>query len=168
MSLQSKLIYLLLLVLLTNSAYSKDIIAIQSGGKAVHWTSESSPHLTINVINGVKEGYWSSSGNVFPQVLTFSLPKNKRFEALSFTAKNINDQGSWAHHIRISSADPFPHMGGWEVIAEIKLPENGEEKIISFEGKRGRYFRLEIFSAQDKSASNVTFSKLKIFDSYTK
>ena len=59
-------------------------------------------------------------------------------------------------------------MGGWEVIAEIKLPESGEEKIISFEGKRGRYFRLEIFSAQDKSASNVTFSKLKIFDSYTK
>jgi len=86
MSLQSKLICLLL-VLLTNSAYSKDIIAIESGGKAVHWTSESSPHLTINVINGVKEGYWSSSGNVFPQVLTFSLPKNKRFEALSFTTK---------------------------------------------------------------------------------
>ena len=63
----SKLICLLL-VLLTNSAYSKDIIAIESGGKAVHWTSESSPHLTINVINGVKEGYWASLGNIFPHV----------------------------------------------------------------------------------------------------
>ena len=168
MLLQSKLIKLILLVLLTNNAYSKDIIATQSGGKAVHWTSENPPHATINVINGINKGYWASSGNIFPQVLTFSLPKNKRFEALSFTAKNINDHGSWADHIRISSADPFPHMGGWEVIAEIKLPENGEEKIISFEGKRGRYFRLEIFSSQDKTASNVTFSKFKIFDSYTK
>ena len=141
MLLQSRLIYLLFIVLLFNNAYSKDIIATQSGGKAVHWTSENPPHVTINVINGINKGYWSSSGNIFPQVLTFALPKNKRFEALSFTAKNLNDRGSWAHHIRISSADPFPHMGGWEVIAEIKLPENGEEKIISFEGKRGRYFR---------------------------
>ena len=168
MLLQSRLIYLLFIVLLFNNAYSKDIIATQSGGKAVHWTSEKLPHATINVINGVKEGYWSSSGNIFPHVLTFALPNNKRFEALSFTAKNINDRGSWAHHIRISSADPFPHMGGWEVIAEINLPESGEEKIFSFEGKRGRYFRLEIFSAQDNTASNVTFGKLKVFDFYSK
>ena len=116
MLLQSRLIYLLIIVLLFNNAYSKDIIATQSGGKAVHWTSEKLPHATINVINGVKEGYWSSSGDIFPHVLTFALPNNKRFEAISFTAKNINDRGSWAHHIRISSADPFPHMGGWEVI----------------------------------------------------
>ena len=168
MLLLNRLIYLLFIVLFINNAYSKDIIATQSGGKAVHWTSENLPHAAINVINGVNKGYWSSSGNIFPQVLTFALPKNKRFEALSFIAKNLNDRGSWAHHIRISSADPFPHMGGWEVIAEIKLPESGEEKIISFDGKRGRYFRLEIFSAQDNTASNVTFGKLKVFDFYSK
>ena len=166
MLLQSKLIKLILLVLLTNNAYSKDIIATQSGGKAVHWTSENSPHLTINVINGVKEGHWASLDNIFPHVLTFALPKNKRFEAVSFTAKNKGNQDSWAHHIRISSADPFPHMGGWEVIAEIKLPQNGEEKFITLEGKRGRYFRLEIFSSQDKSSSKVTFGKFKVFDVY--
>tara|TARA_B110000444_G_scaffold197421_1_gene188304 strand:- start:109 stop:615 length:507 start_codon:yes stop_codon:yes gene_type:complete len=166
MFLQNKLIKLLFLLLLTNNVYAKDIISIQSGGKAVHWTSENPPHLTINVINGLKEGFWSSSGNIFPHVLTFALPKNKRFEALSFIAKNISEQGSWAHHIRISSADPFPHMGGWEEIAEIKLPSNGEEKIISLEGKRGRYFRLEIFSAQDITSNNVTFGKFKVLDIY--
>ena len=166
MLLQSRLIYLLFIVLLFNNAYSKDIIAIESGGKAVHWTSENPPHATINVINGVNKGYWSSSGNIFPQVLTFALPKNKRFEAVSFTAKNKGNQDSWAHHIRISSADPFPHMGGWEVIAEIRLPPNGEEKFIVLEGKRGRYFRLEIFSSQDKSSSKVTFGKFKVFDVY--
>jgi hypothetical protein len=168
MLLQSKLIKLILLVLLTNNAYSKDIIATQSGGKAVHWTSENSPHLTINVINGVKEGHWASLDNIFPHVLTFALPKNKRFEALSFTAKNKGSQDSWAQHIRISSADPFPHMGGWEVIADIKLPITGHEKIIVIDGKRGRYFRLEIFSTQDEAASEASFGEFKVIDIYTR
>lgn len=143
---------------------AEDLISTKSGGKAVHWTSEKAPFRAKNIIDSLKETYWVSSGNTLPHVLTFSMPSNKRFEALSFIAKNNNENGSWAKHIRISSADPFPHMGGWEVIANISLPKTGEEKIIVIEGKRGRYFRLEIFSTQEKFAKEASFGQFKVLD----
>ena len=39
-----------------------------------------------------------------------------------------------------------------------------DEKIINIEAKRGRYFRLEIFSTQDKLAKEASFSQLKVLD----
>jgi hypothetical protein len=59
-------------------------------------------------------------------------------------------------------------MGGWEVIADIKLPITGNEKIIVIDGKRGRYFRLEIFSTQDEAASEASFGEFKVIDIYTR
>ena len=169
---QSSFVKFLLATLLYSfmnfNTYAEDLISIKSGGKAIHWTTESFPNLARNIIDGIEDTYWLSVGNTLPHVLTFSMPSNKRFEALSFKAENSNDQGTWAHHIRISSADPFPHMGGWEVIEDIKLPKTGKEKIIAIDGKRGRYFRLEIFSTQDKSAREETFAKFKVFDVYKK
>ena len=148
----------------TDLVSAEDLISIKSGGKAIHWTSEKYPFLTKNIIDNIEETYWVSSGNTLPHVLTFSLPSNQRFESLSFISKTNEDQGTWAKHIRISSADPFPHMGGWEIIADINLPESGDEKIINIEAKRGRYFRLEIFSTQDELAKEASFSSLKVLD----
>ena len=148
----------------TDLVSAEDLISIKSGGKAIHWTSEKYPFLTKNIIDNIEETYWVSSGNTLPHVLTFSLPSNQRFESLSFISKTNEDQGTWAKHIRISSADPFPHMGGWEIIADINLPESGDEKIINIEAKRGRYFRLEIFSTQDELAKEASFSQLKVLD----
>ena len=39
-----------------------------------------------------------------------------------------------------------------------------DEKIINIEAKRGRYFRLEIFSTQDELATEASFSQLKVLD----
>jgi len=169
---QSSFVKLLLTALLYSfmnfNTYAEDLIATKSGGKAIHWTSEISPNLAINIIDDIKDTFWLSAGNILPHVLTFSMPSNKRFEALALTVKNNNDQGTWAHHVRVSSADPFPHMGGWEVIADIKLPITGQEKIIAIDGKRGRYFRLEILSTQDKAASEASFGEFKVIDIYTR
>ena len=169
---QSSFVKFLLVTLLYSfmnfNTYAEDLISIKSGGKAIHWTSESFPNLAINIIDGIEDTYWLSAGNTLPHVLTFSMPSNKRFEALSFKAENSNGQGTWAHHIRISSANPYPHMGGWEVIADIKLPITGQEKIIAIDRKRGRYFRLEIFSTQDQAASEASFGEFKVLDIYTR
>ena len=148
----------------TDLVSAEDLISIKSGGKVIHWTSEKYPFITKNIIDDIEETYWVSSGNTLPHVLTFSLPSNQRFESLSFISKTNEDQGTWVKHIRISSADPFPHMGGWEIIADINLPESGDEKIINIEAKRGRYFRLEIFSTQDELAKEASFSQLKVLD----
>ena len=121
-------------------------------------------NLNKDIIDDIEETYWVSSGNTLPHVLTFSLPSNKRFEFLSFIAKNNNKPETWAKHIRISSADPFPHMGGWEVIADLNLSQTGEEKIITIDPKRGRYFRLEIFSTQNEMAKEASFSQFKVMD----
>jgi len=162
---QSKFILISLIYFyIINPLFAKDLISIESGGKAIHWTSEKYPFITKNVIDNKEDTYWVSSGNTLPHVLTFSLPNNKRFKSLSFISKTDHESGTWAKHIRVSSADPFPHMGGWEIIADIDLPESGDEKIINIEAKRGRYFRLEIFSTQDELAKEASFSSLKVLD----
>ena len=165
MLLQNKLIFIGFLFFFSLSfSNAEDLITMQSGGKAIHWTSQKYPFLANNIIDNIDGSYWVSSGNTLPHVLTFSLPSNKRFESLSFISKTNEDPGTWAKHIRISSADPFPHMGGWEIIADINLPESGDEKIINIEAKRGRYFRLEIFSTQDELAKEASFNQLKVLD----
>tara|TARA_Y100001934_G_scaffold16383_1_gene19633 strand:- start:335 stop:844 length:510 start_codon:yes stop_codon:yes gene_type:complete len=165
MLLQNRFIISFLLIFCFSiPTFAENLISIQSGGQAIHWTSEKHPFIARNVIDNNKSSYWVSSGNTLPHVLTFSLPSNKRFESLSFISKTNEDQGTWAKHIRISSADPFPHMGGWEIIADIDLPKSGDEKIINIEAKRGRYFRLEIFSTQDELAKEASFSQLKVLD----
>ena len=55
-------------------------------------------------------------------------------------------------------------MGGWEVIADLNLSQTGEEKIITIDPKRGRYFRLEIFSTQNEMAKEASFSQFKVMD----
>ena len=158
--------YILILVFISFYSNAEDLISLKSGGKAVHWTSEKFPFVTQNIIDYKEESYWVSSGNTLPHVLTFALPINKRFEALSLISKNENEKGTWAKHIRVSSADPFPHMGGWEVIANIEMSEKGDEKIISIDSKRGRYFRLEIFSTLSETAKEASFSQFKVIDVY--
>ena len=55
-------------------------------------------------------------------------------------------------------------MGGWEVIANINMHETGEEQIIDIDSKRGRYFRLEIFSTNNELAKEASFSQFKVID----
>ena len=49
MFLQSSFVKFLLATLLYSfmnlNTYAEDLIAIKSGGKAIHWTTEKSPHL---------------------------------------------------------------------------------------------------------------------------
>jgi len=169
MLLQNKFIISLLVIFcISIPTFAENLISIQSGGKAIHWTSEKHPFIARNVIDNNKSSYWVSSGNTLPHVLTFSLPNNKRFESLSFISKTDHEPGTWAKHIRISSADPFPHMGGWEIIADINLPASGNEKIITIDNKRGRYFRLEIFSTHDVLAKEASFSQFKVLDALNK
>ena len=116
----------------------------------MHWTSEDSINKAENLIDDDESSYWSTSDISFPQVLTYAFPENKRFEAIIIKSANNDEKSSWAREVRISTADPFPHMGGWIEIERVLLPQNGQKKIISFEGMRGRYFRLEIFSNYDE------------------
>ena len=70
--------------------------------------------------------------------------------------------------IRISSADPFPHMGGWVELVEIELPADGLQQIIKIEPARGRYFRLEIFSTHGSSPTEVSISNFSVYDTMEK
>jgi len=144
---------------------AEDIISSENGGKAIHWTSEDAVNRARNLIDKDDNSFWSTSDMTFPQVLTYALPDNKRFEAIIIKAENNSNKESWANEIRVSTADPFPHMGGWIEIKKIVLPKNGSEKIINFEGIRGRYFRIEIFSNQG-SSSSISLGGFKVIDNF--
>ncbi len=149
---------------LSKSTLAEDIISSNSGGKVIHWTLQNAPNIAYNLIDDDKTNYWSSGELVFPQVITFSMPINKRFEGFSVTAKNEKNSSTWAKKIRISSADPFPHMGGWVELVELELPANGEEYFIKVNPYRGRYFRLEIFSTHGIHAKEVSLKNFSVYD----
>lgn len=156
------------ILVFTKNLNAEDIISVNSGGKVIHWTFEKAPNVAHNIIDTDKDTYWSSGKAVFPQVITFSMPGNKRFEGFSVIAKNANDPTTWAKEIRISSADPFPHMGGWVELVEIELPKDGKETIIKIEPTRGRYFRLEIFSTHGSSPTEVSLSSFSVYNKMEK
>ena len=86
--LQNRFIISFLLIFCTSTpTIAENLISIQSGGKAIHWTSEKHPFIARNIIDNNKSSYWVSSGNILPHVLTFALPSNQRFESLSFISK---------------------------------------------------------------------------------
>ena len=147
------------------NSISKDLISNLHGGKVVHWTSEDSINKAENLIDDDESSYWSTSDISFPQVLTYAFPENKRFEAIIIKSENKDEKSSWAREVRISTADPFPHMGGWVEIERVLLPQNGQKKIISFEGMRGRYFRLEIFSNYG-SQNSISIGNFKVLDKF--
>ena len=157
-----------LIILFTNNLIAEDIISVNSGGKVIHWTLEKAPNIAHNIIDANKDSYWSSGKAVFPQVVTFSMPVNKRFEGFSVTAKNAGNPQNWAKNIRISSADPFPHMGGWVELVEIELPADGLQQVIKIEPARGRFFRLEIFSTHGSSPTEVSISNFSVYDKMEK
>ena len=167
MLLQIKILTFIFCVSILYSFYcfANDIISSDQGGKVVHWTSQDSVNKAKNIIDADERTYWSTSDLSFPQVLTYAFPENKRFEAIIIKAKNVSEPKSWAKEVRVSTADPFPHMGGWVEIKRVFLPQNGTEKVISFDGMRGRYFRIEIFSnfGSDKSISLGSFKVLDKF-----
>ena len=170
MSLRIRKLFLFcfLIILFNKNLIAEDMISVNSGGKVIHWTLEKIPNIAHNIIDANKDSYWSSGKAVFPQVVTFSMPTNKRFEGFSVTAKNSGNPLNWAKKIRISSADPFPHMGGWVELVEIELPADGLQQIIKIEPARGRYFRLEIFSTHGSSPTEVSISNFSVYDTMEK
>ena len=170
MSLRIRKLFLFcfLIILFNKNLIAEDIISVDSGGKVIHWTLEKIPNIAHNIIDTNKDSYWSSGKAVFPQVVTFSMPTNKRFEGFSVTAKNAGNPLNWAKNIRISSADPFPHMGGWVELVEIELPADGLQQVIKIEPARGRYFRLEIFSTHGSSPTEVSISNFSVYDTMEK
>ena len=127
------------------NSISKDLISNLHGGKVVHWTSEDSINKAENLIDDDESSYWSTSDISFPQVLTYAFPENKRFEAIIIKSANNDEKSSWAREVRISTADPFPHMGGWVEIERVLLPQNGQKKLFLLRVKGVDIFDLKYF-----------------------
>ena len=138
------------------------------GGKVVQRSAELSKERSAsNLIDDNINTTWNSGTDIFPIVIMFSMPKNKRFVGLGLNNRTEDDPSTWAKNIKVGTANPFPHMGEWTELIETELSNKGELTFFDIGVNRGRYFRIEISSAQGSNPGSVGLGSFHVYDKLT-
>ncbi len=98
-----------------------------------------------------------------PQEIIFRLPASTRFNTLVFKAPSGSASGQWARGVAVYTADPFPTMGGWKLVAELELTPEPGDQVFAVPAVDGRFVRLLITRAQSADAPRVSLGKFKLF-----
>ena len=147
------------------SLAKEDLISNELGGKVVQRSAELSEERSAsNLIDGKVNTSWNSGTDIFPIVIMFSMPKNKRFVGLGINNRTEDDPSTWAKNIKVGTANPFPHMGGWTELIEVELSNKGEIILFDVGVNRGRYFRIEISSALGSNPGSVGLGSFHVYD----
>jgi hypothetical protein len=143
---------------------SLNLLAATNGGALIGRTTELPDRTANHLIDdaGARTA-WASSEFVFPQTLTFRLAKNRPFNTIVIDPAGDTDDANWAKSIRISTADPFPHMGGWVSVTIVTLAKSAGDQTFTFEKVSGRFIRLVIDSVQGDDAERVSLGNVGLF-----
>ena len=144
---------------------SEDLISQKMGGKVVQRSAElSADRSASNLIDGDNHTTWNSGTDIFPIVIMFSMPKNKRFVGLGLNNRTEDDSSTWAKKVKVGTANPFPHMGEWTELIDVELSDKGGLIFFNVGVNRGRYFRIEISSAQGSDPGTVGLGSFHVYD----
>jgi len=145
-------------------ATATNMLAGAAGADIVQRSTERPGQTAANLLDdhGAATG-WASAEAVFPQTIMFRLAKNQPFNQVVINPAGDPDPRNWLKILVISTADPFPHMGGWTVVTQVELAPVAKSQVFSFEEARGRYLRLEIRSAQSVDATWVSIGSVELF-----
>ena len=106
---------------------------------------------------------WISAENSSVQTVTFRLRGNLPFNPASITHPGSPQPENWAKSTPLATADPYPHMGGWRMVASLKLEAKNALQTFSFPRVRGQYIRLSVHRAQGgDSANQVSVAEIEL------
>ena len=153
------------LVPLSVSAEEKNLVAARNGGQVIKYTSELSDKWRAeNLIDEhTTPGGWSSADGSLPQEIIFRLPVSSRFNTLIFNLDSGAPDNQWAREISVYTADPFPTMGGWKLVAQVQLARRPVDQVFTVDSTDGRFIRLVINSTQSTGAERITLNGFRMF-----
>jgi hypothetical protein len=153
------------LVSLSISAEDKNLVAARNGAQVIKYTSQLGDKWRAeNLIDEhTTPGGWSSGDGSLPQEIIIRLPVSSRFNTLVFNLDSGVPENQWAREISVYTADPFPTMGGWRLVAQIQLARRPGDQAFTVDSTDGRFIRLVIASTQSPGAERVTLNEFRVF-----
>lgn len=147
------------------AAEEGNLVAARNGAQVIKYTSErGGPWKAANLIDEqVTPAGWASADASMPQEIIFRLAALSRFNTLVFDLTSDAAEGEWAKDVAVYTADPFPTMGGWKLVARVQLARRAGEQVFTVEPADGRFIRIVISSAQSPDAPRVSLNEFKAF-----
>lgn len=146
-------------------AEERNLVATRNGGQVIKYTSErGGPWRAEKLIDEHETpGGWASADASLPQEIIVRLPASARFNTLVFSLNSGAPEGEWARDVSIYTADPFPTMGGWKLVATVSLARQTADQTFTVTSTDGRFVRLLITSAQTSDALRVSLGQFRMF-----
>ena len=146
-------------------AEERNLAAARNGGQVIKYTSErGGPWRAEKLIDEHETpGGWASADGSLPQEIIVRLSAAARFNTLVFDLNSGAPEGEWARDVSIYTADPFPTMGGWKLVATVSLARQTGDQAFTVPSTDGRFVRLLITSAQTSDAPRVSLGRFGLF-----
>jgi len=146
-------------------AQEKNLASARNGAQVIKYTSEQGGARRAEKVidEHAPPGGWASADGSLPQEIIVRLPASARFNTLVFNLDSGAPESEWARDVSIYAADPFPTMGGWKLVADVRLARETTDQTFSVDQMDGRFIRLLIREAQSSGASRVTLGQFKLF-----
>lgn len=146
-------------------AEERNLAAARNGGQVIKYTSERGGQWRAEKLideHATPSG-WASADGSLPQEIIVRLPAPSRFNTLVFNLDSGAPEGEWARDVSIYTADPFPTMGGWKLVATVSLAPQKVDQTFTVAPTDGRFVRLLIATAQAPDAPRVSLGQFRLF-----
>jgi hypothetical protein len=146
-------------------AQERNLAAARHGAQVIKYTSERGGAWRAETLIDEHQppGGWASADGSLPQEIIVRLPAAARFNTLVFNLDSGAPEGEWAREVSIYTADPFPTMGGWKLVATVSLVRQAADQTFTVTSTDGRFVRLLITAAQAPDAPRVSLGQFRLF-----
>jgi hypothetical protein len=146
-------------------AQEKNLLAARNGARVIKYTSEQGGTWRAEKLidEHATQGGWASAEGSLPQEIIVRLPGPARFNTLVFNLDSGAPETEWARDLSVYTADPFPTMGGWKLVANVRLARQATDQTFAVDEMDGRFIRLLITEAQSPGAPRVSLGQFKLF-----
>ena len=146
-------------------AEEKNLVAARNGAQVIKYTSQLGGEWRVEKLidEQITPAGWASADGSLPQEIIFRLPALLRFNTLVFNPRSEAPDSQWARDLSVYTADPFPTMGGWKLVARVQLTREPTDQVFTVAPVDGRFIRMVITSAQSPDAPRVSLNEFKVF-----
>src|SRR5215475_9374603 len=104
-------------------AEERNLAAASNGAQGIKYTSEQGGAWRVGKLidEHPAPGGWASARDPLPQEIVVRLAAPSRFNTLVFNLDSGAPEMEWARDVSVYAADPFPTMGGWRLVASVRL-----------------------------------------------